>query len=238
VQLGFPALATTSSGMAWSLGQADNHVSLDDSLAHIRSIAQSVDVPVNADFEGGFATEPSAVARNVAAATRTGAAGLSIEDSTGDAANPLFEFPLSVERVGAARRAIDESGTGMVLTARSEGFIVGRPDLNETIRRLTAYAEAGADCLYAPGLRTKADIAAVVGAVAPKPVNVLVGGDFTTVAELAAMGVRRISVGGALARTAWTGFIQAATEMARQGTFTGLARAIPFADVNGRFSST
>jgi 2-methylisocitrate lyase-like PEP mutase family enzyme len=238
VALGFPALATTSSGMAWSLGKADNHVALEDSLAHIRSIAQSVDVPINADFEGGFATEPSGVARNVTAATATGAAGLSIEDSTGDAANPLFEFSLSVDRIRAARQAIDDSGRGLVLTGRSEGFIVGRPDLNETIRRLTAYAEAGADCLYAPGLNARADIAAVVSAVAPKPVNVLVSADFTTVADLAAMGVRRISVGGALARTAWTGFLQAAAEIAQQGTFTGLARAIPGADLNRRFTAT
>ena len=159
-------------------------------------------VPVNADFEGGFATEPEDVGANVAAAARTGIAGLSIEDSTGDASNPLFDFALAVERIRAARQAIDDSGTGVLLTGRSEGFIVGRPDLPETIRRLTAYAEAGADCLYAPGIRTKAEIAAVVGAVAPKPVNVLVGSDFTTVAELAEAGVRRISVGGALARAA------------------------------------
>jgi 2-methylisocitrate lyase-like PEP mutase family enzyme len=236
VQLGFQALATTSSGSAWSRGRADNHLSLEDALGHIQSIAESVDVPVNADFEGGFAIEPAAVARNVTAATSTGVAGLSIEDSTGDASNPLFDFALALERIRAARQAVDDSRTGVLLTARSEGFIAGRPDLKETIRRLTAYAEAGADCLYAPGLRTKADIAAVIGAVAPRPVNVLVGGDFTTVAELAAMGVRRISVGGALARAAWTGFLQAATEIAQQGTFTGLARAVPGADLNRRFT--
>ena len=234
-QLGFPALATTSSGFAWSLGRADNHVSLAEALAHIRAIAESVPVPVNADFEGGFATAPAEVAANVAAATATGIAGLSIEDSTGDAASPLFDFPLAVERIRAARRAIDDSGTGVLLTGRSEGFIVGRPDLAETIRRLTAYAEAGADCLYAPGIRTKAEIAAVVEAVAPKPVNVLVGSDFTTVAELAEAGVRRISVGGALARAAWTGFLQAAKEIAERGTFTTLARAVPFAELNGSF---
>ncbi len=237
-QLGFPALATTSSGFAWTLGRADNRVSLDEALAHIRSIADGVDVPVNADFEGGFAIDPAAVAANVAAATATGVAGLSIEDSTGNASNPLFEFSLAVERIRAARRAIDDSGSGVLLTARSEGFIVGRPDLAETIRRLTAYAAAGADCLYAPGLRTKEEIAAVIGAVAPKPVNVLVGSDFTTVAELAAAGVRRISVGGALARTAWSGFLQAATEIAERGTFTGLARAIPFAEINQRFTGS
>jgi methylisocitrate lyase len=234
-QLGFPALATTSSGLAWSLGRADNHVPLEQVLAHLRSVAQAVEIPVNADFEGGFAVEPAAVVRNVAAATATGVAGLSIEDSTGDGANPLFDFTLAVERMRAARRAIDESGTDVLLTGRSEGFIVGRPDLAETIRRLTAYAEAGADCLYAPGIRTKSDIAAVVGAVAPKPVNVLVGSDFTTVAELTDLGVRRISVGGALARAAWTGFLQAAREIADRGTFTHLARAVPGAEMNQAF---
>ena len=188
-QAGFRALATTSSGFAWSVGRQDNAVSLKETLEHLRAIAGAVEVPVNADFEGGFAVAPADVARHVAAAATTGVAGLSIEDSTGDAANPLFDFKLSVERIEAARRAIDQSGTGVLLTGRSEGFIVGRPDLDETIRRLQAYAAAGADCLYAPGIRTKADIAAVVAAVAPKPVNVLVGGDFTTVAALRDAGV-------------------------------------------------
>jgi 2-methylisocitrate lyase-like PEP mutase family enzyme len=234
-QFGFRALATTSAGFAWSLGRPDNGVSLHEALTHLRAIAHGVEVPVNADFEGGFSIEPAGVAANVTAAAGTGVAGLSIEDSTGDASNPLFDFGLSVERIQAARRAIDQSGTGVLLTARSEGFIVGRPDLRETIRRLVAYAEAGAECLYAPGIRAKAEIAAVVAAVAPKPVNVLVGTDFTTVAELAAAGVRRISVGGALARAAWAGFLEAAQEIAEQGTFTGLARAVPFADINQRF---
>jgi 2-methylisocitrate lyase-like PEP mutase family enzyme len=235
VRLGFPAVATTSSGFAWSLGRPDNRVTLEEALAHLRSIAHGVDVPVNADFEGGFASAPAEVGANVAAATATGIAGLSIEDSTGDASNPLFDFTLAVERIQAARRAIDDSGTDILLTGRSEGFIVGRPDLAETIRRLIAYAEAGADCLYPPGIRTMADIVAVVTAVAPKPVNVLVGSDFATVAELAQAGVRRISVGGALARAAWTGFLQAAKEIAEQGTFTNLARAVPFPDINGSF---
>jgi methylisocitrate lyase len=234
-RLGFPALATTSSGFAWSLGRRDNHVSLEEALAHFRSIARSVDLPVNGDFEGGFAVEPEQVGANVLQATATGVAGLSIEDSTGDASRPLFDFDLAVERIKGARRAIDESKTGVLLTGRSEGFIVGRPDLAETIRRLTAYAEAGADCLYAPGIRTKAEIVAVVEAVAPKPVNVLVGGDFTTVTELAAMGVRRISVGGALARAAWTGFLQAAEEIAERGSFTALARGVPFDEINESF---
>jgi 2-methylisocitrate lyase-like PEP mutase family enzyme len=235
-RLGFRALATTSSGFAWSLGRRDNHVSLDEALAHFRSVAAAVAVPVNADFEGGFAIEPGGVAANVTAAASTGIAGLSIEDSTGDPARPLFDVLLSVERVQAARRAIDASGAGIVLTARSEGFIVGRPDLPETIHRLTAYADAGADCLYAPGLRRLEDIAAVIAAVAPKPVNVLVGSDFTTVQALADAGARRISVGGALARAAWTGFLLAATEIAQQGTFTALGRAVPFADLNGMFA--
>lgn len=231
-RLGFPALATTSSGFAWSLGRPDNSVALDEVLAHLRSIAHGVELPVNADFERGFATAPAEVAVNVTAATETGIAGLSIEDSTGDAANPLFDFTLAVERIQAAREAIDDSGTGILLTGRSEGFLVGRPDLAEAIRRLTAYAQAGAECLYAPGIRTRAEIAAVVEAVAPKPVNVLVSSDFATLAELAEAGVRRISVGGALARAAWTGFLQAAREIAERGTFTSLAGAVPFAEIN------
>ena len=235
VHLGFKALATTSSGFAWSVGRRDNHVSLDQALVHLRTIAEGVSVPVNADFEGGFAVEPEGVATNVAAAVTTGVAGLSIEDSTGDASAPLFDFALSVERIRAARRAIDQSRTGVLLTGRSEGFIVGRPDLAETIRRLTAYAEAGADCLYAPGLKTIADFKAVVNAVAPKPVNALVYSDFATVAELASIGVRRISIGGALARAAWTGFIAAATEIAEKGTFTGLARAVPSSAIESAF---
>ena len=237
VRLGFPALATTSSGFAWSLGRPDNRVTLEQALSHLRSVAQGVEVPVNADFEGGFAVEPEQVGANVARATDTGIAGLSIEDSTGDPAHPLFDFSLAVERIRAARRAIDDSGTGILLTGRSEGFIAGRPNLGETIRRLTAYAEAGAECLYAPGIRSASDIKAVVRAVAPRPVNVLVGADFTTVAELAAAGVRRISTGGALARAAWTGFLEAAREIAGQGTFTSLARAVPFAEIDGAFAA-
>jgi methylisocitrate lyase len=236
-RLGFQALATTSSGFAWSLGKPDNRVTLEEALGHFRVLAVGVEVPINTDFEGGFAVAPEAVQANVAAATSTGIAGLSIEDSTGDPLNPLFDFALSVERVRAARRAIDDSRTGILLTGRSEGFIVGRPDLAETIRRLTAYAEAGAACVYAPGLRAKEDIAAVVRAVTPTPVNVLVGSDFTTVADLGAIGVRRISVGGALARAAWTGFLDAAHEIAGGGTFASLGRAVPFAEMNGKFGA-
>jgi 2-methylisocitrate lyase-like PEP mutase family enzyme len=218
------------------MGRADNHVPLDVTLERLQVISAAVDLPVNADFEGGFATDPEGVAANVTWATNTGIAGLSIEDSTGDSSQPLFDFTLAVERIRAARQAIDGSGTGVLLTARSEGFIVGRPDLDETIRRLTAFADAGAECLYAPGLRTMSDIKAVVGAVAPKPVNVLVGSDFSTVAELAAAGVRRISVGGALARAAWAAFMIAAKEIAERGTFTSFSRAVPFAEINGSFA--
>jgi 2-methylisocitrate lyase-like PEP mutase family enzyme len=235
VRLGFPALATTSSGMAWSRGTSDNHVPLDQVLEHFRAIAAAVPVPVNGDFEHGFAVEPEGVATNVAAAVETGIAGVSIEDSTGDPDRPLFDAALAVERVRAARQAIDRGGRDVLLTGRSEGFIVGRSDLDETLRRLTAYAEAGADCLYAPGIRSTSDIAAVVKAVAPKPVNVLVTGSFASVADLAALGVRRISVGGALARAAWAGFIAAATEIAERGTFTALDRAAKSSEIESAF---
>ncbi len=238
VQMGFPALATTSAGFAWSIGRADNRVRLEDALAHYRAMAAAADVPVNADFEGAFAVDPSGVAANVALAASTGVAGLSVEDSVRDAGEPLHPFSLAVERVRAAREAIDSSGTGVLLTGRSEGFIVGRPDLKETIRRLTAYAEAGADCLFAPGIKSPEEIRAVVAAVAPKPVNVVVSGDFATVKDLAAMGVRRISVGGALARAAWTGFLEAAGEIAERGTFSALGRAVPGAAINAKFSGS
>ena len=234
-KLGFPALATTSSGFAWSLGVQDNRVSLEQVLDHFTAIASAVHIPVNGDFEGAFATDPAPVAANVARAAKTGLAGLSIEDSTGNPDRPLYPFDLAVERVRAARAAIDASGSGVLLTGRSEGFLVGRPDLAETIRRLEAYAEAGAECLYAPGIRSVGDISAVVAAVSPKPVNVLVGSGFTTVAELAGLGVRRISVGGALARAAWSGFLDAAQEIAEQGRFTRLGSSVPFDTVQGWF---
>jgi 2-methylisocitrate lyase-like PEP mutase family enzyme len=223
-QVGFTALATTSSGAAWTMGLADNHVPLDDMIEHLRLVAAAVAVPVNADFEGGFAVEPEQVGVNVRLAAATGIAGLSIEDSTGDQALPLHEFDLAVDRIRAARQAIDESGTGIVLTGRSEGFVVGRPDIDETIRRLSAYAEAGADCLYAPRIGTTEQVAAIVAAVSPKPVNLLINAPFITVAEAAALGVRRISVGGTLARAAWAGFLQAAQEIAEAGTFSRFER--------------
>lgn len=223
-QMGFKALATTSAGMAWTLGRADNQVTLEQALEHLRTIAAAVRLPVNADFEGGYAVEPEGVAANVALAVRTGIAGLSIEDSSQDDADPLFDFEMSVDRIRAARRAIDESGTGVLLTGRSEGFVVGRPDIDETIRRLTAYAEAGADCLYAPRIDNLDHIEAIVAAVSPKPVNMLINAPFATVNDAADLGVRRISVGGTLARTAWGGWLSAAQEIADNGTFTAFDR--------------
>ena len=235
--LGFPAIASTSSGYAWSLARRDNEVGLGPVLAHLRALVETVDVPINADFEGGFAVEPEDVAVHVGLGVGTGVAGLSIEDSTGEAASPLFDFALSVERIAAAREAIDASGTGVVLTGRSEGFIVGRPDIDETIRRLRAYSDAGADCLYVPGIRTAEHIRAVVEAVMPKPVNVLVSSDFTTVQALADAGVRRISVGGALARVAWAAFISAAKEINDGGTFVKLGGAAPSSTIEEAFQS-
>ena len=219
-QMGFKALATTSAGLAWTLGRADNQVTLDQALAHLRVVVDAVNVPVNADFEGGYAVDPQQVGANVKLAAQTGIAGLSIEDSSGDDADPLFERDLAVERIRAARRAIDESGTGILLTARSEGFVCGRPDIDETVERLRAYAEAGADCLYAPRIDMLEHVTAIVSAVSPKPVNLLINAPFSTVEEAARLGVRRISVGGTLARTAWGGFLDAAREIADAGTFT------------------
>lgn len=232
-RMGFEALATTSAGFAWSLGRPDNGVELEETLEHLRELAAAVRVPVNADFEGGFADDPDGVARNVRLAAASGIAGLSIEDSTGDADDPLHPFELAVERVRAARRAIDESGTGVLLTGRCESFVVGIADLDDTIRRLQAYSEAGADCLYAPRVETAEQVSAVVAAVAPKPVNVLVNAPFLTVTQAASLGVRRISVGGTLARTAWSGFLQAAEEIAGEGTFSRF-QGLP--DVDARFT--
>ena len=221
--LGYPALATTSAGFAWTLGQPDAHAPLDAVLHHLREVAGAVSVPVNADFEGGYAVAPDDVAANVTRAVETGIAGLSIEDSSGDPGEPLLDLDLSVARIAAARRAIDASGSGVVLTGRSEGFVVGRPDIDETIRRLRAYSEAGADCLYAPRLDRLDHVRAIVEAVAPKPVNLLVNAPFTTVAEAAGLGVRRISVGGTLARAAWGGWLGTAREILEDGSFAGFA---------------
>lgn len=229
-QLGFPALATTSAGFAWTLGRADRKVAIDEMLAHLRTVVDSVKIPVNADFEGGYAIEPEEVAANVVRAVSTGIAGLSIEDYSGDPEAPLFAFDLAVARVRAARQAIDKGGTGVLLTGRSEGFVHGRPDIAETIRRLSAYAEAGADCLYAPRIDSTDQISAIVSAVSPKPVNLLINSPFMTVAQAAQLGVRRISVGGTLARTAWDGFLRAARQIAEEGTFARFER-LP--DVDG-----
>ncbi len=232
--LGFKALASTSAGMAWTFGLPDNGVARDDVLAHLAALVEAVDVPVNADYENAFADDPEGVAVSVGLAAGTGIAGLSIEDSTGDRDSPLYDFSLAVERVAAARAAIDASGGGVLLTARSEGFIAGRPDLDETIRRLRAFADAGADCLYAPGIREDTQITAVVQAVAPKPVNVLTMG--MPVDALAALGVRRISVGGSLARAAYGEFLRAAREIADEGRFTSFTRAAPSKELNGFFA--
>lgn len=234
-QMGYRAIASTSSGHAWSTGRPDNGVGVDDVLAHLTALCAAVDLPVNADFEAGFAHDAEGVAANVVRAVATGVAGLSIEDSTGDIANPLYDEPLAIERMRAAKAAISDSG--VLLVGRCEGFLVGKPDLGFVIDRLVKYAEAGADCLYAPGLKSADQIAEVVKAVAPKPVNVLVGAPGFAVQQLADLGVRRISVGGALARVAWGGFLRAAREMLEQGTFKEMASGAPFAELNGFFGS-
>jgi 2-methylisocitrate lyase-like PEP mutase family enzyme len=233
--LGFKALASTSAGFAWTIGKADNRVTLDDVCGHLEALCAAVDLPVNADFEGGFAHEPQKVAANVARAVTTGVAGLSIEDSTGDAAKPLYERALAIERIKAARSAIDADHSGVLLTGRCEGFLVGQPDLAMVIDRLQAYSEAGADCLYAPGIKTKEQISAVVKAVHPKPVNLLIGASGLSVKEAGDLGIRRISVGGSLARTAWAGFMSAAKEIAEQGTFTELGKGYPGGELNKMF---
>jgi 2-methylisocitrate lyase-like PEP mutase family enzyme len=233
--LGFKAVASTSAGFAWAIGKADNHVTLDEVCAHLAALCAAVELPVNADFEGGFAHEAAKVAANVARAVTTGVAGLSIEDSTGDPSKPLYERSLAVERIKAARSAIDADTSGVLLTGRCEGFLVGQADLTMVIDRLQAYADAGADCLYAPGIRTKEQISAVVKAVQPKPVNLLLGWPGMSVAEATDLGVRRISVGGSLARSAWGGFMRAATEIAEKGTFTELGQGYGGGELNKMF---
>jgi 2-methylisocitrate lyase-like PEP mutase family enzyme len=235
---GFTALATTSSGAAYGLGLPDAAwaVTRDMMLAHIRTIVEATELPVNADYESGYAHEPAQVAENVQFCVETGVAGLSIEDATGDKANPLYDLDLAVARMRAARQAIDKSGADVMLVGRAECFLVGRPDLAETTARLNAYAAAGADCLYAPGIRTAEQIATVVKAVAPKPVNVLMSGATgLTVADLAELGVRRVSVGSALARVAWGALMRASRQIAADGRFDAFAAAVPFAEINGFF---
>ena len=234
--LGFKALATTSSGFAWSQGRADGSVAREVVLAHLRVIIAASDLPVNADFESGYASMPEGVAESVRMAIDTGVAGLSIEDSTGDANDPLRSIDASVARLRAARAAIDASRSGVMLVGRAENFLVNRPDIEDTIARLKAYSAAGADCLYAPGIRTREQISAVVAAVAPKPVNLLIGSKSEwTVKDVAALGVRRISVGGALARAAWGGFVRAARLIAEDGRFDGFAEAMAGKELNGLF---
>jgi 2-methylisocitrate lyase-like PEP mutase family enzyme len=233
--LGFKALASTSAGFAWTIAKADNRVTVDDVCDHLTAICAAVDIPVNADFEDGFAHEPDKMAINVGRAVTTGVAGLSIEDFTGDAAKPLFDRTLAVERIKAARQAIDADKSGVLLTGRCEAFLRGVKDMNLVIDRLNAYAEAGAECLYAPGISTHEEISTVVKAVAPKPVNLLIGASSLSLKEAEALGVRRISVGGSLARTAWAGFMKSAKEMAEKGTFTELASGYPGGELNKMF---
>jgi 2-methylisocitrate lyase-like PEP mutase family enzyme len=238
--LGFKALATTSAGFAFSRGLSDGKVPRDEMLVHIREMAAATPLPVNADFLNGFAAEPEGVATNVKLCIATGAAGLSIEDSTGDDTAPLYEEHLAIERIRAARTTIDDSKIPVVLTARCEAWLVGHPDpLNIARKRLVAYAEAGADCLYAPGVREPDEIGELVKAVAPKPVNVLVSrpSEKLSVARLTDLGVRRISVGSALACVAWGAFIRAVREIADTGTFDSLSVAVPYPEINGIFSN-
>jgi 2-methylisocitrate lyase-like PEP mutase family enzyme len=235
--LGFQALATTSSGFAFSRGLPDQAAPLDMVLSHIAEIVAAADLPVNADFESGYAPEPEGVAENVLLCVETGVAGLSIEDATGDSHNPLYDLPLAIERIAAARTAIDASSSGVLLTARAECYLVGHAEpLKESIRRLQAYAEAGADVLYAPGPVTRGDIKAIVTALSPKPVNVLMSSNTgLRVSDLAELGVRRVSVGSSLARAAWSGFIRAAKAIAEEGAFTGFDGSVPVAELNGFF---
>ena len=234
--LGFKALATTSSGVAWSMGRPDGGLDRADVLDHLRDMVAATDLPVNADFESGFAADPQGVAESVRLAIETGVAGLSIEDATGDAVNPIHDIDTAVARLRAARVAIDQSGTDTLLVGRAENFFAGRPDLADTLTRLQAYARAGADVLYAPGIRRSEEIAAVVAAVAPKPVNLLVGSVIDlTMQDIAALGVRRVSVGGALARSAWGGFMRAARSIAEKGRFDGFADAASGVELNAFF---
>lgn len=234
--MGFKALASTSAGYAWSIGKSDKHVALEGVLEHLALLCGATDLPVNADFENGFAHQPEEVAANVARAVKTGIAGLSIEDSTGDAAKPLYDRALAIDRIRAARSAIDADNSGALLVARCEGFLVGQADLNMVIDRLNAYAEAGADCLYPPGISTREQIVTIVKAVHPRPVNLLIGSSGLSVSEAADLGVRRISVGGSLARAAWAGFMHAAHEIAEKGTFTELGKGYPGGELNKMFT--
>lgn len=241
--LGFKAIATTSAGFAFSKGLPDGPaaVSRDAMLEHFSEMSAATSLPVNADFQNGYADEPRGVAENVALCIGTGVAGLSIEDSTGNTSKPLYEFHVAVERIKAARATIDSSQTRVVLTARCEAWLVGDAEpLQTSLKRLEAFADAGADCLYAPGVSKMEEIKAIVDAVAPKPVNVLISTNNCqlTVSQLAGLGVRRISVGGALARVAWRGFIDASKEILESGSFKSFADAAPFGELNQLFADT
>ena len=233
--LGFAALASTSSGFAWTTGRPDYAVTRDDALAHLQALCAATDLPVNADFESGFATDPAGLAHNVKLAIEAGVSGLSIEDRDMEKPAQLYDTALAVERIKAARAAIDQTGTGTILVARTEGLLHDKTALTAAIDRLVAFADAGADCLFAPGVWGKNDIATMVRAVAPRPVNVLVRGSDMNLAALAELGVRRISVGGALARVAW-GAVNKAAQTLHAGDFTGLAGAMPHGELNSIFS--
>lgn len=234
--MGFKALASTSAGFAWSQCLPDNAVTREMVLAHLRELVESTDVPINADFEGGFADEPAGVAESVALGVDTGVAGLSIEDSRRDKDNPVYSIEEAAARIAAARGAIDRKGGDTLLVGRAENFFVARPDLDDTIARLKAYSAAGADCLYAPGISKPEQIKAVVQAVAPKPVNLLIGTPMgLTVKDAEALGVRRISIGGSLARSAWGGFLRAAKQIAEEGRFDAFAEAAPGIEINKFF---
>jgi 2-methylisocitrate lyase-like PEP mutase family enzyme len=235
--LGFKALATTSSGFAWSHGHADGRMSRDRVLDHLTDMVEATNLPINADFENGFGTDSSALADSVRLAVQSGVAGLSIEDSTGNAASPLFDMDTAVERIRTARNAIDKAGADTMLIGRAECFLVGQPDIEVTIARLKAYANAGADCLYAPGIKTPQQIKDVVDAVAPKPVNLLIGFADLTLTQIAGLGVRRVSVGGALARAAWGGFMRASKLIIEEGRFNGFSEAASGGELNKFFNS-
>jgi 2-methylisocitrate lyase-like PEP mutase family enzyme len=232
--MGFKAVASTSSGYAWSTGRPDHGIGRGEMLEHLRSLCAAIDLPVNADFESGFARDAVGVAESVRLVIDTGVAGFSIEDHDREKKGRLYDLPTAVERIRAARAAIDRSGHDVILVARTEGLLADPGALKPAIDKLVAFAEAGADCLYAPGVKDKADIATMVRAVAPKPVNVLALRPWLTLAEFADLGVRRISVGGALARVGWRAMIDAAERM-KSGSFEGLDGGIAGTEVNEIF---
>jgi len=232
--LGFKAIATTSAGFAFSRGLSDGAVKRDDMLAHIKELVDAIDLPVNADFENGYADDPNDVAESVKLCVATGVAGLSIEDATDRKESRLYEIDLAVERIKAAREAI--GGSGVLLVGRAEGFLVGRENIDQVIRRLVAYSDAGADCLYAPGFKEREQLKTIIAAVAPKPSNILIGSAIgLTMKEAASLGARRVSVGGAFALAAWGGFIRVARELIEKGSFDGLANAASYAELQELF---